>query len=74
MTEKGILKNRPFKPFTTTGAQTFDLRSNLTKRSRKICKRAIECFFLARLPNSSSSRATASFVGDCQPQSDYRDI
>ena len=39
----------------------------------KTCKRAIECFF-PRPPNPYSSRATASFVGKCRPQSDYGEI
>ena len=57
----------------TSGGQTVDLRSNLSARYGKICKRAIGCFF-SRPPNPCSSRAIASFVGECRLQSDYGEI
>ena len=57
----------------TSGGQTVDVQSNLRTYHGKICKRAIECVF-PRPPNPNSPRATASFVGECRPHSDYGEI
>ena len=73
MIEKQNLQKSAILTILTSGGHTVDLRSNLRAYYRKICKRAIECFF-QRPPNPYSSRATASFVGKCRPQSDYGEI
>ena len=72
MIEKQNLPNSAILTFHGPGGQTVDLRSNL----RTYYERSVKGLsnFFPRPPNLCSSRATASFVWKCRPQSDYGEI